>query len=153
MATAHLIYGRVGAGKTTYGRQLATQRGALFFCLDEWMANLYMMDAPVPITLEWALPRTERAEVQISAIVQQALALEIDVVLELGFFRRAQRDRARTAITGGAIAVHVVEAPIEVRRERVRARNRGSATFTVEVDDAMFDWAEQYFEDIADDER
>ena len=153
MATAHLIFGRVGAGKTTYGRQLATQRGGLFFCLDEWMANLYMMDAPVPITLDWALPRTERAEVQILAVVHQALALGIDVVLELGFFRRAQRDRARAAITGGAIAVHVVEAPVEVRRERVRERNRGSATLTVEVDDAMFDWAEQYFEDIADDER
>jgi predicted kinase len=153
MATAHLIFGRVGAGKTTFGRALATQRGALFFCLDEWMATLFMMDAPAPLTLDWALPRTERAEAQIWAIVQQAFALGIDVVLELGFFRRTQRDRARAAITGAAIAVHVVEAPAHVRRERVRERNRGSATFTVEVDDAMFDWAEAYFEDIGEDER
>lgn len=153
MPTAHLIFGRVGAGKTTYGRELAAKRRALFFCLDEWMATLYMMDAPTPLTLDWALPRTERAEAQITAIVRQATALGLDVVLELGFFRRAQRDRARAAITGATIAVHVVEAPVELRRERVRERNRGSATLTVEVDDATFDWAEQYFEDLDEDER
>jgi hypothetical protein len=40
-----------------------------------------------------------------------------------------------------------------VRRERVRERNRGSATFSIEVDDATFDWAESYYEPLGDDER
>ncbi len=150
MALVHLVFGRVGAGKTTYGRELAAERRAMLFVIDEWMATLYMMDAPAPITLDWALPRTERAERQIWAVARQAVALGVDVVLELGFFKRTQRDRVRALV--GAHRAHVVDAPVEVRRERVRARNRGSATFTVEVDDAMFDWAEQFFEPLGDDE-
>jgi predicted kinase len=150
----HLIYGRVGAGKTTYGRKLAAERGAVFFCLDEWMAALYMMDAPSPITLDWALPRTERCEAQIWDVTRQLHERSVDVILELGFFKREQRDRwrARIAQLGAPVETHVLDVPREIRLERVRARNRGSATLTVAVDDAMFDWAEAYYDDLAADE-
>lgn len=150
-----MLCGPVGSGKTTYGRAYAAERGAALFCLDEWMAALFMMDAPQPITLTWALPRTERAERQIWTVARQFLALGHDVVLELGFFRRAQRDRFRAlaAEADVAVQVHAIDAPREVRRERVRARNRGGATYTVEVDDAMFDWAEGYYEPLDTDER
>ena len=157
MATAHLIFGRVGAGKTTYGRKLAAERRALFCCLDEWMATLYLMDAPSPMTYEWALERVQRAERQIVAVAAQALAIGGDVVLELGFFTRAQRDRVRGALGGAAAEVqvqaHVLDVPADVRRERVRQRNRGGANFTIEVSDATFDWAEQHFEPLGDDEQ
>jgi predicted kinase len=152
MAAVHLIFGPVGAGKTTYGRQLAAERGAAFFCLDEWMATLFMMDAPNPITLEWALPRTQRCEQGIWNVARQLLALDVDVILELGFFTREQRARIRELAAGIEIETHVLDVPREVRRERVRLRNQGSATFTVEVDDAMFDWAEGYYEPLTDDE-
>ncbi len=148
MPVVNLIYGRVGAGKTTYARTL----GGMLFVLDEWMAALFTMDAPEPMTVDWMMPRVERAERQIWAVAQQALARGVDVALELGFFTRAQRDRIRGWIGDRPMRVHVVDAPVEVRRERVRARNRGSATFTIEVDDATFDWAERYFEPLGDDE-
>lgn len=150
----HFIYGPVGAGKTTYGRSLAAERGAVFFCLDEWMAALFLMDAPSPMTFDWALTRTERCETQIWTVTRQLLPRGVDVILELGFFKREQRDRwrARAAEVGALVEVHVMEVPREVRRERVRARNRGSATYTVEVDDATFDWAEEYYEALGADE-
>ncbi len=151
--TVHLVFGRVGAGKTTYARLFAQRQPAVFFCLDEWMANLYTMDAPQPLTLEWMMPRVERAERQIWAIAQQILAARVEVVLELGFFTRAQRDRIRAQVGGHPVQTHVVDAPVEVRRERVRARNRGSDTLTIEVDDATFAWAEGYFEPLGDDEH
>lgn len=154
MATVHLLFGPVGSGKTTYGRVLAAERRAVFICLDEWMAALFMTDAPAPLTLDWALPRVERCERQIWSLTRQLLAVEVDVILELGFYTRPQRDRVRALIaeSGAASAVHVLEVPREVRRERVRARNQGSATLTIEVDDATFDWAEDYYEPLADDE-
>jgi predicted kinase len=150
--TVHLVFGRVGAGKTTYARQYARDHRAVFFCLDEWMANLFTMDAPQPFTLEWMLPRVERAERQIWTTAQQILAAGVDVVLELGFFTRAQRDRMRALAAGHELQIHVVDAPAAVRRDRVRARNT-SADRTIEVDDATFDWAEGYFEPLGDDEQ
>jgi predicted kinase len=150
MATVHLIFGRVGSGKTTFGRAFSAERRALFFCLDEWMASLFMMDAPTPLTLDWALPRTQRCEQQIWSVARQALGHDTDVVLELGFFTREQRTRIRdlAVAAGFAVELHVLDVPRELRRQRVRARNRGSATLTVEVDDAMFDWAEGYYEPL-----
>ena len=148
MATVHLVFGPVGSGKTTFGRAFAAEHDAVFFCLDEWMATLFMMDAPQPITLDWALPRTQRCERQIWAVARQLLGQGSDVVLELGFFKREQRNAIRDLVRGEGfeLAVHVLDVPREVRRERVRLRNQGSATLTVEVDDAMFDWAESYYD-------
>jgi predicted kinase len=82
-------------------------------------------------------------------ICRQLLANEIDVIVDLGFMKREHRARFRAmaAEAGLAIKVHYVTADAEVRRERVRSRNRGeSATFTIEVSDFMFDWAEKWFE-------
>jgi predicted kinase len=154
MATIHLLFGPVGSGKTTYGRSLAAEHSAAFFCLDEWMAALFMMDAPSPLTLDWTLPRVERCEQQIWTVTRHLVALGVVVILELGFYTRAQRTRVRALIADAGIeaTIHVLDVPREVRRERVRARNQGSATFTIEVDDATFDWAEDYYEPLADDE-
>jgi predicted kinase len=153
-ATVHMICGPCGAGKTTYARAFAASHRAVVFVLDEWMATLFMMDAPAPIALNWALPRVDRCEAQIWKVAQEVLRCGVDVVVELGFYRRDQRDRFRAlaAAAGVEVVVHSVGAPPEVRRERVRARNRGGANLTVEVDDAMFDWAEGYYELLADDE-
>ena len=154
MATVHMICGPVGAGKTTYGRALAAERDAIFFCLDEWMAALFMMDAPVPLTFEWAFERTQRCERQIWAIARQVLGRGVDIVLELGFFKREQRARTRALVaeTGAPLEVHVLDVPRDLRRERVRARNQGTATYTIEVDDTTFEWAESFYEPLDDDE-
>src|SRR5215831_14346784 len=77
MGTVHMVYGPVGSGKTTFGRKFAAERKAAFFCLDEWIATLFMMDAPSPITLDWAIPRTQRCEQQIWNVARQLLALGI----------------------------------------------------------------------------
>jgi len=149
----HIVYGRVGAGKTTYARKLAAQRRAVFFCLDEWMAVLFTPDAPNPLTLEWMMPRVERAEKMIRRTAERILAsTNVDIILELGFFKREQRDAWRERCAGHPVTVHIVDAPPEVRRERVRARNRGGDTHTIDVDDGTFDWAEAYFDPLGDDE-
>jgi predicted kinase len=152
--TVHMVCGPVGAGKTTYGRGYASDRRAVVFVIDEWMANLFMMDAPQPIALDWALPRVERCEKQIWSTMRSVAAAGIDTVAELGFFTRAQRDRFRAtaAESGLSVILHSISAPRAVRLERVRRRNLGGETLTVGVDDGMFDWAEGYYEPLAPDE-
>ena len=41
MATAHLIHGFLGAGKTTFARELEQNIPAIRFSHDEWMTRLY----------------------------------------------------------------------------------------------------------------
>jgi predicted kinase len=47
MPTAHLIHGYLGAGKTTFARQLERDIPAIRFSHDEWMTRLYGDDPPV----------------------------------------------------------------------------------------------------------
>lgn len=152
--TLHMVCGPVGAGKTTYARTFAREHRACLFVIDEWMAALFMMDAPAPIALAWALPRVERCEAQVWSTVRALAEVGVDAVVELGFFTRDQRDRCRAtaAAAGLAVRLHSLGTPREVRRERVRARNRGGETLTVQVDDGMFEWAEGYYQALGADE-
>ena len=47
MPTAHLIHGYLGAGKTTFARQLERDIPAIRFSHDEWMVRLYGDDPPI----------------------------------------------------------------------------------------------------------
>ncbi len=153
MSVVHMVCGPVGAGKTTLSRRLAASERALIFTIDEWLTALYRMDQPADpeLALPWMLERFDRTEGVIVAQMQQALALGVPVVADLGFFRRDLRDRFRARI-GAPVRLHVADAPVEVRRARVHARNAGGETFSVEVDDAAFRWAETYWQPPEPDE-
>ena len=43
-ATLNLVFGPIGAGKTTYAHALARREGAVAFVLDEWGARLFGPD-------------------------------------------------------------------------------------------------------------
>ena len=65
-------------------------------------------------------------------------------MLELGLIQRRDRQRfyERVDDAGFELVVHVVDADREVRRERVRQRNRQRGeTFAVEVPDDFFELA------------
>ena len=78
-----------------------------------------------------------------------------DVVLDLGLAQAQKREelRERAQLAGHAVQWHFVDAPLDLRRERVLARNveRGE-TFAFEVTPAMFDFMEARFEPPTDDE-
>ncbi|QAU33721.1 hypothetical protein EKL02_05710 [Janthinobacterium sp. 17J80-10] len=60
MQTAYLVYGPVGAGKSTYARTLAADRNAIRFAIDEWMQTLFGDDRPAAMDLAWAMARDLR---------------------------------------------------------------------------------------------
>lgn len=149
MPAVHLICGLTGAGKTTFARGLATERGAVRFSIDEWMANLFAADTPDPLTFEWAIERVSRCEAQIWQTGLATLAAGRDIVLDLGFTTREQRDRfrAQAVEAGHEVSLHHVTAARELRLDRVRQRNHDrSETFAFEVTDGMFDFMEDRFE-------
>jgi predicted kinase len=93
MATAHLIHGYLGAGKTTFARRLEKDLPAVRFTHDEWMARLYGDDPPVD-----EFPAVYgRVSEQIDKLWPRCLELGLDVVLDLNFWSRRQRDETRAA--------------------------------------------------------
>ncbi|MGH7024618.1 MAG: AAA family ATPase [Caulobacteraceae bacterium] len=124
MVTAHLIFGFVGAGKTTLAKRLERDHAAVRFTPDEWMARLFGQDPPVSVFQERASAILDLME----PIWARCLSRGVDVVLDFGFWRRAERDHARerAAETGARVLLYAVECAEEEAWRRVEARNGGA---------------------------
>lgn len=156
MAQIHLIVGPVGAGKSTFARGLARERRALRLTLDEWMAVLFRPDRPAADVMPWYLERTERCLEQIWRVALAALDVGTEVVLEIGLIQRQARGRFydRADGSGHDLTIHVVDAPRELRRARVAARNRDQGeTFSMVVPPEIFELASDLWEPLDADER
>ncbi len=80
---------------------------------------------------------------------QSILTANRDVILELGLIQRGPRlEFCRKLRDGGhEPKLHVLEAPIEIRRERVRRRNNEKgATFSMVVPEHVFEMASRFWE-------
>mgnify|MGYP000173907459 CR=1 FL=1 len=137
-----LLTGGTGAGKTTYAREYCARHGALRFSIDDFMTDLFWMDAPNPPDFDWVMARIGRCETRIRAMAEQALSRGLSVVLDLGFtksdHRRAFADWAHDL--GYAPALHWVDVPTDIRWTRVQTRNAEQGeTFAMTVTRDMFD--------------
>ena len=119
--TAHLVHGFIGAGKTTFARALEVRLPAVRFTHDEWMVALYGQDPPAERFAELA----RRVSALIDAQWTRCLALGLDVVVDLAFWSRAQRDatRAQVAALGGRARLYDLAVSDEEAWARVAKRN------------------------------
>lgn len=155
MARIHLIVGPVGAGKSTFGQQLAREHHAVRLTLDEWMAVLFRPDRPEEGVMEWYVERTQRCLEQIWRVTRSALAAGTDVVLEIGLIQRRDRQRflRRVDADHDPLTIYQLDAPRDVRRERVEQRNQDQgATFSMVVPPAIFELASDLWEPLDDEE-
>lgn len=121
MPTAHLIHGYPGAGKTTFARALEAELPAIRFSHDEWMSRLYGIDPPFEHFATYQ--RNVWSLMQETWI--RCLALGLDVVLDMGFWRRADRDAARAAAASLSATCKLYDlkcSEVEAWR-RIEARN------------------------------
>lgn len=155
MAKIHLIEGPVGAGKSTFVAQLCKQHAAPGMILDAWFVRLYSPDRPAQGLMPWYAERKQRCLAQIWATALDILRAGHDVVLELGLVERSSRERfyAQVESAGCELTVYLLDAPRDVRRERVRRRNREKgATYAMDVPDAFFELASDAWESIDESE-
>lgn len=149
MPKVHLIEGPVGAGKSTYATTLAIRTQGVHIALDEWFARLYSPDRPAGDFIPWYIERKERLLDLIWHHGERILASGKDVILELGLIQRGPRIEfcRKMEACGFAPTIHVLDAPIEVRRERVRHRNVAQGeTFSMVVPDQVFELASRLWE-------
>ncbi len=148
-ATLNVIFGPIGAGKTTYAHALARRENAVAFVLDEWGARLFGPDVSGPLDFGWMLERLGRCDALIWSTATAVLAAGSSVVLDLGLMNRASRERMRQRAQAAGLSLqwHFVDAPQEVRRARVAGRNTTKGeTFVREVPPEMFDLIEGVYE-------
>jgi predicted kinase len=151
----HLLFGPLGAGKSTLALQLADQQRGVRLSIDDWMLELYGPDRPQTMDLSWVVARVQRCERRIWAVTTDLVQRGGTAVLDLGCLQAA--DRARFAAQARALGLplqpHYVTAPRAIRRQRVLQRNQErGATFAFEVTPGMFDFMESRFEPPSADE-
>jgi predicted kinase len=150
MATAHLIHGFLGAGQTTFARQLEQNVPATRFSHDEWMTRLYGDDPPVEHFAEFY----RRVYEQLEDVWPRCLELGVDVVLDFGCWTRRDRDvlRARIAAIGAEARLYHVTCREDDAWRRIEKRNtelRGS----LYISRATFEMLRGRFEPLGSDEE
>ncbi|MDD1794543.1 ATP-binding protein [Enterovibrio sp. ZSDZ42] len=149
MARLILVCGPTGAGKTTYSIGLCKDIGAVKFSIDPWMQTLFSKDM-TSLNYAWMIERVNRCYDQIWEVSKQILALDGNVLLDLGFTAKSQREifvKKAQALNIDA-EVHYLDAPTDVRKTRVNKRNmeKDPAVYSFEVTDMMFNFMEPRFE-------
>jgi predicted kinase len=112
-----VICGLPGSGKTTLGRRLEVEHGAIRLCPDEWMAA-----QDVDVFDERARTLVEQLQWQLA---QRLLQLGQLVVIEWGAWARDERDALREGARalGAAVELRFLDQPDDVLWDRVRARD------------------------------
>lgn len=144
-----LVCGSTGAGKTTYSISLANEIDAVKFSIDPWMQTLFSKDMK-SLNFEWLMERVSRCHEQIWDVSKQILTLQGNVILDLGFTTKLQRQMfvAKAKEIGVNPELHYLDVSADVRKERVKHRNvsKEPELYSFEVTDIMFNYMEPKFE-------
>src|SRR5918998_6301135 len=138
MATLLLMCGLPGSGKTTLAKRMERERDALRLTPDEWIARLYGPRLTPP-ALDWCRDPVEAIQWEVA---ERALRLGLNVVLDFGFWSRAEREefRARAAALGAGSEVHFLDVPRAELSARLAERaGAGPPPGTFRVTEAQLD--------------
>lgn len=116
MAKLIMICGGLCCGKTTY----AEAQGGVILSIDALMLALFGPDAG-----EMHDEYARRAKAYLHYQTLSLLEAGVDVILDWGFWTRAERDETRALYErrGFAVSLHALDIPEETWRERVAKRN------------------------------
>ncbi len=141
--TLFLMVGLPGSGKTVRARELAAQRGALRLTPDDWALSIFgQADRhQEPGGMRWLL------EGRLIALAVDALRLQVDVVLDFGFWSRDERSALRWMAASVGASCAVVYLPVErdVQWSRIQQRWEHTPEQTFPMAEAELDpWREQF---------
>jgi predicted kinase len=116
MPTLFLLCGLPGVGKTTLAKRLEQAHYALRLTPDEWITALLKHPADSE--------ELERLRDPVEAlqwdVAERALSLGVSVILDWGFWSRAERDAYRTR--AGALGARVEIHALTIERDELLAR-------------------------------
>jgi predicted kinase len=148
-ATVSMIHGFLCTGKTRFANTLEAETGAVRLTLDDWTIAASGDREHLDRTLyDRILAQLQRHWIDLAR-------RGVDVILDFGFWSRAERDAARRAAAdiGAAVHLYAVTCADNVARERCMRRNSAS-TSDYYFGDGAYDALLERFEPLgADEER
>jgi len=138
MAILHMMVGLPGSGKTTEAKKLEREYQALRLTPDEWQYFLFGHDIADPEHDE----RHTKIEELMWETAERVLKLGVDVILDFGFWSKAERDvfRRKAHAVGAAFRIHYMDVPHDTIWERLSVRNQSAGQ------NAVFSVAKEEFE-------
>ena len=146
----YVICGFIGAGKTTFAKQLEKTTGAVRITKDEWLIRLIGNDPTIDGFAEY-----DNKICELSRDVAFYLAEKgIDVIIDEGFWAREQRVELKRRIEaiGAKEVLYYVEVPIETIRDRVVERNNNLTGDSFNIGREMLDHYLKYWQPPSNDE-
>ena len=118
MATLFMMMGLPGSGKTTLARQIEREEKALLLEADAWMAQI--------VREPFDFNRLKSVHSVQLDIARRVLALGLNVVLDLGFFLRSDRDAGRRVAQDAEANTRLIflDPPLKELVRRLEARNK-----------------------------
>ncbi|PZQ47654.1 MAG: hypothetical protein DI551_02995 [Micavibrio aeruginosavorus] len=150
MAILYLMHGFVGAGKTTFAKKLELEKRAVRYSHDEWMRDRFGENPPAGKFAEYY-------EIVADDIKQQAaerLSRGQDVILDFGFWTRADRDEYRSwaDLMGAECVLYYIHADPDVMKARVLKRTEELPEGQLVIDENAIELFKTKFEPLAADE-
>jgi predicted kinase len=147
--TLYLMIGLPGAGKTTRAKEIEVEHAALRLTPDEWIVALYGNDLD--------RPRRDAVRDPVEAVqwhvAKRALSLGCNVVLDWGFWSRAERSEYQRQAEGLGARVEVVflDAGIDELWSRILRRDE-STSGTLHITRSELEYWSTLFEPPAEED-
>ena len=141
--TLYLICGKIGAGKSTLAKKLASRPATLLISEDHWTSNLFADELE---TIEDYSRLSARLRAAIGPHIVDILRQRLSVVLDFPANTVKNRDWMRSLIADAQVAheLYLLDISDEVCKQRLRQRN-ASGEHPFQVTDTEYEQFTLYF--------
>jgi predicted kinase len=146
----YLLCGFIGAGKTTFARELEMRTGAVRITKDEWLIQLIGNDP----TIEGYADYDHRVVGLSRNVAFQLVEKGIDVILDEGIWAKEERTMMRGKFEGmdPEVVLYYLDTPIETIRERVARRSADPPQDSFRISETLLDYYLPYWQPPSEDE-